>query len=149
MLGGYLAGINWTYCFYSYLVAVVFFLFAIIYLPEPDKQQKLATEDSNVKTKKVPGSVYLISLVFAFFFLFMYIIITNAAIVIMGEKLGTPGQIGIAFSFLTLTSFITSAALGNCSNVLSLSFFRSPIFLVQSGSICAIRALPSGRLHWE
>lgn len=111
MLGGYLAGINWYYCFYAYLVSVIFFAFAIIYLPEPEKKQKLATKGSNVKMK-MPGSVYVISAVFAFFFMFMFIVITNAAIVIMGEKLGTPAQIGIAFSFLTLTSFLTSTAFG-------------------------------------
>lgn len=111
MLGGYLAGLNWYYCFYAYLISAVFFLFAIIYLPEPDKKQKLASEGSKVK-EKVPGSVYVISAAFGFFFLFMYIIITNAAIVIMGEKLGTPAEIGLAFSFLTLTSFVTSAAFG-------------------------------------
>ena len=111
MLGGYLAGINWYYCFYAYLISAVFFLFSIIYLPEPEKKQKLASKGSNVKLK-LPGSVYVISAVFAFFFLFMYIIITNAAIVIMGENLGTPAQIGIAFSFLTLTSFIASATFG-------------------------------------
>ena len=111
MLGGYLAGLNYYYCFYAYLISAVFFLFAIIYLPEPDKKQKLASEGSKVK-EKVPGSVYVISAAFGFFFLFMYIIITNVAIVIMGEKLGTPAEIGLAFSFLTLTSFATSAAFG-------------------------------------
>ncbi len=111
MLGGYLAGLNWYYGFYAYLISAVFFLFAIIYLPESDKKEKLASEGSNVKAK-VPGSIYVISAAFGFFFLFMYIIITNAAIVIMGEKLGTTAEIGLAFSCLTLASFITSAAFG-------------------------------------
>ena len=111
MLGGYLAGINWFYSFYSYLLGAIFFLFAVINLPEPEKKQKLASEGSIVNLK-VPGSVYAVSAVFGFFFLFMYIVITNAAVVIMGEKLGTPTEIGLAFSFLTLTSFVTSTAFG-------------------------------------
>lgn len=117
LLGGYLAGISWNYTFYTYLVSILFFLIAIIFLPEPDRQAKLAQEGSEVKAK-LPGSVYLIVAIFGFFFLFWYILPTNGAIVMLGEGMANPGQIGLAFAFVTVGSFVCSMIFGQVFKVL-------------------------------
>lgn len=109
LLGGYLAGIHWNYAFYAYFVSALFFLFSFIFLPEPDRQAKIAAQEgvANIKSK-VPGSVYLITLIFGIYFLLWYALISNGAIVLLGEKMATPAQIGLAFAFVTVGSFISS-----------------------------------------
>jgi MFS family permease len=109
LLGGYLAGINWNYAFYAYFVSIIFFLFSFIFLPEPDRKAKIAAQEGagNVKAK-VPGSVYLITLIFGFFFLIWYALPSNGAIVLLGEKIALPAQIGLTFAFVTVGSFLSS-----------------------------------------
>ncbi len=109
LLGGYLAGIRWNYAFYAYLVSILFFIFSFIFLPEPDRQAKIATQEGagNVRAK-LPGSVYMITLIFGFFYLLWYALPSNGAIVLLGEKIAVPAQIGLAFAFLTVGSFVSS-----------------------------------------
>jgi len=109
LLGGYLAGIRWNYAFYAYLVSILFFVFSFIFLPEPDRQAKIATQEGagNVRAK-LPVSVYMITLVFGFFYLLWYALPSNGAIVLLGEKIAAPAQIGLAFAFLTVGSFVSS-----------------------------------------
>lgn len=109
LLGGYLAGIRWNYAFYAYFVSIIFFVFAFAFLPEPDRQAKIAAQEgAGNETVKVPGSVYLITLLFGIFFLLWYALLANGAIVLLGEKMATPAQIGLAFALVTVGSFLTS-----------------------------------------
>jgi MFS family permease len=109
LLGGYLAGIRWNYTFYAYLVSVIFFLFSFIFLPEPDRQAKIAAQEGAEEVQAtVPGSVYLVAFIFGIYFLLWYVLPSNGAIVLLGEKMADPAQIGLAFAFVTVGSFISS-----------------------------------------
>lgn len=109
LLGGYLAGIRWNYTFYAYFVSVIFFFFSFIFLPEPDRKAKIAAQEGTANVQaKVPGSVYLITFIFGIYFLLWYVLPSNGAIVLLGEKMADPAQIGLAFALVTVGSFISS-----------------------------------------
>lgn len=67
LLGGYLAAIRWQYCFFSYLIAILFFIIPFLFLPEPDRNGKLAAQN-NRGENKLPLGVYIVALIFGFYF---------------------------------------------------------------------------------
>lgn len=109
MLGGYLAGINWTYTFLAYGVSIVFVIIWAVFLPEPKRQEKVAVEQETEHAgKKLGFGVYLVGALFGLFFLLWYIMPNNGAMVLIGEGLAVPAQIGAAFSMITVGSFLVS-----------------------------------------
>lgn len=109
LLGGYLAGINWTYTFLAYGLSIIFVVIWAIFLPEPKRQEKVAQEiESTHASKKLNPAVYLVGVLFGVFFLLWYIMPNNGAIVLVGEGIAVPAQIGAAFSMITVGSFVVS-----------------------------------------
>lgn len=126
LLGGYLAAIGWQYCFYSYLISIIFFIISFILLPEPNRKAKIAELEGSSESKaKVPGSVYLNAILFGLFYLFWYVVPTNGAIVILSNGLGQPGVIGIVFSLMTVGSFVCSIIFGQVFK--AMKFYLLPI----------------------
>ena len=116
-LGGYLASYHWSYCFFAYLVAVIFLLFSSYFLPEPMQREKLANrkvENQNITHQKVktPFSVWITGFFLCLFWLFAYVIITNASTVLITEGIAAQSQVGLIFSFMTLGTVISSAFFG-------------------------------------
>ncbi len=113
MIGGYLAGINWTYTFLTYGISIIFVIIWAIFLPEPKRQEKVAMEVKEKHVdKKLNWGIYLVGIIFGFFFLFWYIMPTNGAIVLLGEGMAVPAQIGAVFSMITVGSFVVSVLHG-------------------------------------
>ena len=116
-LGGYLASYHWSYCFFAFLVPVIFLLFPVIFLPEPMREKKLANrkvENQNITHQKVktPFSVWITGFFLCLFWLFAYVIITNASTVLITEGIAAQSQVGLIFSFMTLGTVISSAFFG-------------------------------------
>ena len=110
-LGGMLANTDWHYCFFAYLVSIIFFGFSLIFLPEPGKRPRQVKDGVKHKIVMTPGA-WMFCIMFGFWELFFYVLVTNTSIVILSENLGTPGSIGIALSLLTVASLITSTLYG-------------------------------------
>lgn len=102
MLGGYLASINWHYCFFAYLVSVIMFVAVILWLPEPPK--KAQAEGISEKVK-LPSFVYIYAIIILLYEAFVFSIVTNNAVVIVGEGLGSPVQVGYSLTLFTAGSF--------------------------------------------
>jgi len=134
LLGGWLAGIRWDYTFYAYAISIVFFLIAFFLLPEPDRASKVKAEaESKVNTKLTLGAV-VHAVIFFFFGLFWFIGPTNGAIVLLGGGLATPAQIGLAFSIMSVASFVISLIYGPIFK--GLRFILLPVTYI-SGAIGA------------
>jgi MFS family permease len=113
-LGGYFASFGWRYCFLAYLISILFFLVPFIFLPEPDRKGKIAAEEAvgKGKEKKLNGLAYLIAVYFTMFYVSFYVAVTNGAVVLAGEKLAAPTQIGTAFSCMTAGILISATFFG-------------------------------------
>lgn len=105
MLGGALSEINWHYTFFAYFIAIVFFAFPILFLPEPAKKADVVKGTSQEKAK-VPASQYVNCIVNFLWCLLFTSIVSNAAMIIVGEGFGTGSQIGLVFSMMTATATI-------------------------------------------
>ncbi|UWG97663.1 MFS transporter [Dehalobacter sp. DCM] len=130
LLGGFLAVGDWHNCFYAYIVSVIFFLVTAIFLPTPEKKKKVA--NSKVKVK-MPAIVYIHSIVFALYNLFLFAIVTNLAIVIVGEQLGNAGSVGVVLTFYTVGSFISSLIYGKLTQVLKGYLYPMAILVTAIG----------------
>ncbi|UWG99064.1 MFS transporter [Dehalobacter sp. DCM] len=115
LLGGYFAGLNWTYTFYAYLIAILFFGVAFAFLPEPNRQEKMAAQEGITEVSaraKLPGKAYLVGFMVAYYMFFWVVMPTNGAPVLIMEGMATPAQIGGIFAMITVASFIMSVAFG-------------------------------------
>lgn len=111
-LGGWLAEINWNYCFLAYLVSIIFLSIPIIILPEPKRAiEKNAMKNTSAQGK-VRGGVWAIGLFLCLYWLVAYIVITNASNVLLMEGIATQGQIGLIFSCMTGGTIIASVMVG-------------------------------------
>lgn len=137
LLGGYLAGLNWTYTFYAYLIAIVFFAVAFAFLPEPPRQEKIAAQEgiTDVSARaKLPGKAYLIGFMVAFYMFFWVAMPTNGAPVLIMDGMASPAQIGGIFSMITLASFVVSVAFGPIFKLIK--FALLPLaFLLSAGGM--------------
>ncbi|NTW71782.1 MAG: MFS transporter [Eubacteriaceae bacterium] len=134
MVGGYLAGINWTYCFLAYGSTVLFLIAAFAFLPEPDRQAKIAVQEGTAEVQtKISGSIYLIALLFGIFFVLWYILPNNGAMVMIMEGIAVPAQIGVAFSFVTVGSFLMSVTFGQLFKAFKFSLLPISFVLGAAG----------------
>lgn len=134
LLGGYLAGINWTYTFLSYGISIIFVLVWVIFLPEPSRAEKIAAEEKQgTVSTKLNGGVYLICTLFGLFYVLWYIVPNNGAIVLISESIAVPSQIGAIFSMITLGSFLMSLFFGQLFKVLKFVLFPIAFFSTALG----------------
>lgn len=117
LLGGWLGGIHWTYTFLAYAVAILFFIVALICLPEPPRAEKIAEQEgqdvASGKTKTSLGATpMLIIIVFGLFEFFWYVNANNAAVVIQGEGIAAPAMIGTMMSFMSWSALILGIIFG-------------------------------------
>ena len=132
MVGGYLAGIDWHYTFYAYLCSILFFAIPILFLPEPER--KSTPEQGHTKVKaKLTGEAWSIAVMAVLWGLFFTPFVTNAAIIIVGDHLGTSGQVGLAFSFLTISGFLAASVFGKLTQ-----WFKGKTFLVSAFFFTAV-----------
>lgn len=107
-LGGIFASIDWHYCFLAYAVSIIFFAFALIFLPEPEIKQ-VNTTNNEKGTYLMPTSAWLYCIMFCVWEIFFYVMVTNTSTVVIAENLGNSASVGVALSGLTLASIISAA----------------------------------------
>lgn len=113
MAGAYLGKINLSYCFYTYLVVIVIFALTMVTLDEPPK--RVAAPGAKAK---LPGSTY-VSLFFFFIYCMMWFtLITNTAVMVVGEGLGEAPSVGVILSVMTVGMLIGSFVLGPIMQVI-------------------------------
>lgn len=134
-LGGYLAGIQWNYVYYTYLVAVLFLAVPVIFLPEPDRQAKIAADTSAHVNTKLNLGVFVISLGFFIFEFAWYIMPTNVAIVVMTQGI-SPAEIGGLFSAMSIACLIIALTYGPLVRILKTTVLLPVSFLLNgAGSL--------------
>lgn len=113
-LGGWLASMHWSYCFFAYLVSIVLLMFPVLFLPEPPYRERLTSEQQNSGNMRVktPLSVWVIALFLGLYWMFAYVIITNASTVLLEEGIAVQSQIGLIFSCMTLGTVLSSGLFG-------------------------------------
>lgn len=115
-VGGWLAGIDWYYCFFAILLSIIFLAIPLIFMPEPDRNSKLELEEKTIGAEKanvkIPASVWVYSLFVLCHWMFFYIFITNGSIILLTEGIATQAQIGIVYSMTTIGTIILSVIFG-------------------------------------
>jgi len=124
-LGGAIAaigdGAHWERAFYLYFWILICIVVEIICLPGKNKSVDVAAEGHNkAKTKQaIPAKVWLISVHYLFFFLFLYAFSLNVSeYVITTHALGTSAQAGFCLSVCTMGGILSGLTYGKYSLVL-------------------------------
>ena len=116
LIGGWLAGIQWYYCFWAVLLGFVFIAIPLIFLPEPDRKAKMEFEKEVLGNQsvdvKVPGSVWLFSIFVLLHWIFFYVFITNVAMIVISEQIATPAQSGMIYAFINVGTIIFGLIFG-------------------------------------
>jgi MFS family permease len=120
-VGGYLASIQWNYCFYAYVPGLVMFIVAWALLPGSEKRaaeqgdQGVLTEvdekPSPVKTK-MPISTWIVCVLFFLWAVFFFVVMTNSSSVIVGEGIGSAAIAGLSISVITVGSTLSALFFG-------------------------------------
>lgn len=134
LLGGWLAGINWTYTFLAYGVSIVFVITWMLFLPEPPRAEKLQQEQSAGKVDtKLGAGVYAVAALFLMFFLLWYIMPNNGAMVLLMEGMAVPAQIGAVFTMITVGSFFMSILHGTLFRIFKFALLPMAFFSLAIG----------------
>lgn len=112
MFGAYLGKINLSYCFYTYLVVIVIFGLTMVTLEEPPK--RVAGPGAKAK---LPGSTYISLFFFFLYFMFWFTLITNTAVMVVGEGLGEAPSVGAILSTMTVGMLLGGFSLGSIMKV--------------------------------
>ncbi len=116
LIGGWLAGIQWYYCFWAVLLGFAFIAIPLIFLPEPDRKAKMEFEKEVLGNQsvdvKVPGSVWLFSIFALLHWIFFYVFITNVAMIVISEQIATPAQSGMIYAFINVGTIIFGLIFG-------------------------------------
>jgi MFS family permease len=108
MIGGYLAKINWHYCFLAYLSSIIVFLIVFFWMPEPPKKG-----NANAGSKeKLPGGVYRIAVLYGLANLILMAIVTNNSVAIVMNGYGDSGTSGISLTGYTAGGLIGGILFG-------------------------------------
>ena len=124
-LGGILGNIQWNYCFLASLFALPFFVFSLIFLPNMEPKARPMTETAGegmgasapAKRDRLSGKAILMIAFMAVWELGLFIFLTTASNVLVGEGIADTAQTGLTVSLFTVGGLI-------------LSFFYERIFRV-------------------
>jgi MFS family permease len=119
-LGGYLARIDWHYCFLAYLFAFIVWPIVFFGLPEPERKAKQESEKV-----RLPGRAYGFALVYMIANGLLMAIVTNNAVAIVMNGYGDAATAGISLTLYTGGGFFGGILFGFIVRVLkkfSLSF---------------------------
>lgn len=102
-LGGYFAGIKWYYSFYPHALGIISFVLVLLFLPEP---AAAAAEGAERPKVKLPGSAWLVSVLFGILMLLIYPMLVNMSTFLMTTGLGNSAASGVVLSFYTIGGMI-------------------------------------------
>jgi len=111
-LGGFLSQVRWEYTFLAYLPAIAFFIFALIFIPEPEKREVKVAKDVPKVKAKLPMAAIFYNIIIFFNGMFFYVAVTNSAFVLITDKIAQPYQIGLMFNGLTFSSILIGLIFG-------------------------------------
>ena len=108
MVGGFLAKINWHYCFLAYLSSIIVFLIVFFWMPEPPKKVITVAASKG----KMPGTVYRIAVLYGLANMIMMAIVTNNSVSIVMNGYGDAGTAGISLTGYTAGGLIGGILFG-------------------------------------
>jgi len=111
MLGAILCAINWRYAFYAHALGALSLIVVFFLLPEPEKVEQPAGGASAPKAK-MPGSVYLISLLFGLAMMLNYPMMVNMSTIIITGNLGNAASAGAVLSMFTVGGMVAGVLFG-------------------------------------
>ncbi|TSI08988.1 MFS transporter [Lysinibacillus sp. BW-2-10] len=134
--GGILADMyGWQYGFLTYLFPIWILALTFLFLPEPEKRQKL--QETNVQKVKPPKVIFGVSLGQVFFSALIFGYVTNISVVIASENLGTATQAGMAISVFTFGTLLAGFVFGRVKHMIPVSYIPVAVFLTGLGmAIC-------------
>lgn len=112
MVAGLLGVINWHYCFYVFAVYILLIIFQVAKVPNlpPEKKDDTFKPDGNNDKLGFRIAVFSVSIFIIFTLLCFFTM--DISMFVIGEKMGTSVQAGMATSVLTLTSFAVASFFG-------------------------------------
>lgn len=138
LLGGWLAGFQWYFCFLAVIVGIVFIAIPLAALPEPDRNAKIELEKEKLGADKVdvkiPAGVWVFSIFTLLHWAFFYVFITNVSLILITESIATPAQCGIIYAFTNVGTIIFGLIFGKVFEKI-----RFVTFLI--GMLCCALAL--------
>lgn len=122
-VGGFLAVNHWRHAYYLWFIIVLFIILEIVCLPnrkpEGGKQPVGGAGQEAAPAGKMPIIVWVISIHYLFWFMFMYVYGLNVSeYVITRYQLGTSAESGIAASLVTVGGVVAGALFGAYSKIL-------------------------------
>lgn len=81
LLGGILAAIKWNYAFLAHLLGIISLIMVLFMLPEPEKKAEQVDEKI-----VIPGSVYLVSILFGIAMMVNYPLLVNMSTIIITDN---------------------------------------------------------------
>lgn len=112
LLGGVICAINWRDTFLAHLLAIIPFVVVIFLLPEPTK-----TESIKGEKVKMPGMVYVWSIIFLVYELLLYPMLVGMSSLILVNKLGTAASAGVILTMFTVGGMASGAVFGKVYRV--------------------------------
>ena len=116
LLGGWLAGFQWYFCFLAVIVGIVFIAIPLAALPEPDRNAKIELEKEKIGADKVdvkiPAGVWVFSIFTLLHWAFFYVFITNVSLIVVSEGIASPAQCGIIYAFTNVGTIIFGLIFG-------------------------------------
>jgi MFS family permease len=106
-IAGYVCLLSWHYVFLLYLLFAIVLIMEIILLPAIKPVRETAEIRADGPRPKLSTGVYMIAVIAFIIASIFNILFQKLPMMIMAENLGSPAVIGIAFSFLTLSAFLT------------------------------------------
>lgn len=112
LLGGVLCVINWRDTFLTHLIAVISLIIVIFLLPEPAKVETIKGEKV-----KMPGMVYVWSVIFLVYEMLLYPMLTGMSSLILANNLGTAASAGVVLTMFTVGGMAAGAIFGRVYHI--------------------------------
>lgn len=118
ILGGVLCAIDWHYTFYAYILGVIVFSFAFIYLPEPARIEVVSDNGKQIEKVSLPAKAWLLEVSLFVYNVGLMAFISNVAMKIVQEKLGDATSAGLAVALFTTGGLFTGLLFGKIAGIL-------------------------------
>ncbi len=146
-LGGMIAAVNngahWERAYLLYLFMILCIVLEVFCLKDQKSEGEAAVKKKEKSTARLPIKVWLISIHYLFYFLFLYVFSLNISeYVITTHSLGTSAEAGLCLSALTVGGIISGVFYGPMQRILK--GWMMPVLLAVSASgIAMIVFLPN------
>lgn len=117
MLGGTLAGINWSYCFLGHALGIISFLIILFFLPEPKKIEEPSVDTKSGKKEKLGAGVWIICILFGVINILNYPTMMNMSTLLVNRGLGDATVAATVLSLFTVGGMIGGAIFGKVFQV--------------------------------